>query len=53
MQAESEGSVTLMFFMMTSVTSMPSVSAILANTRFTGSYSGWPGSAVVQAPLVT
>lgn len=53
MQAESDGSVTFTFFMMTSLTSRPSTSAILANARFTGSYMGWPGSAVVQAPFVT
>ena len=53
MQADKDGSVTLMFFMMTSETSILRVSAIFANARFTGSYCGWPGSAVVQAPFVT
>ena len=53
MQADSEGSVTLTFFMMTSVMGMPSASAIWAKARFTGSHMSLPGSAVVQAPLVT
>ena len=53
MQADNDGSVTFTFFMMTSVMGMPSALPIFAKARFTGSHMSLPGSAVVQAPLVT